>query len=53
VQARHYDGHDYMAEKLQALQTLHAKLSIADIGDSWMAARKRVVGTRRGRRVEG
>jgi len=23
VQARHYDGHDYMAEKRKALETLH------------------------------
>ena len=26
VQARHYDGHDYMAEKRKALQTLHKLL---------------------------
>ena len=29
VQARHYDGHDYMAEKLQALQTLERLLEAA------------------------
>lgn len=28
VQARHYDGHDYMPEKRQALQTLFAQLSV-------------------------
>lgn len=27
VQARHYDGHDYMAEKRQALQTLFVRLT--------------------------
>ena len=26
VQARHYDGHDYMDEKRQALETLHRLL---------------------------
>mgnify|MGYP003536414040 CR=1 FL=1 len=26
LQARHYDGHDYMAEKQRALEVLHASL---------------------------
>ena len=27
VQARHYDGHDYMAEKLEAVETLYRLLT--------------------------
>lgn len=30
VQARHYDGHDYMEEKRQALETLHRLLDAPD-----------------------
>lgn len=32
VQARHYDGHDYMAEKLAALTALQKALAVRDTG---------------------
>jgi hypothetical protein len=30
VQAKHYDGHDYLAEKLESLKTLHSLLTTAE-----------------------
>lgn len=34
VQAKHYDGHDYLAEKLESLKTLHSLLNATDDASS-------------------
>lgn len=41
VQARHYDGHDYMAEKRKALQTLHRLLTQAPASNVTPIRKKR------------
>jgi len=40
VQARHYDGHDYMAEKRQALETLFKLLEKGSAAPKPAAAKR-------------
>lgn len=41
VQARHYDGHDYLQEKRAALETLHALLELQEAGNVVDMTKKR------------